>query len=206
MYDDVTRCMMMWHDVWWCDTMYDDVTRCMMMWHYKHQANIHTCKITMITCLCVCLCVWCVCVFYEQEFGRVFFVRVCVFFVCVCVCVCVLWAGVWQSFAVQDNDDKMCVCVRACVCVCVYEQEFGACQRGASMHILLHTGASIYIHNIFTYLSFDRNFLSHCLSGTCAYAGSSSGHMFMYLYIYRSLGLGHMGGSSGVANVLLMCC
>ncbi len=98
----------------------------------------------------------------------------------------------------------MCACV--CVCVCVYEQEFGACQRGASMHILLHTGASIYIHNIFTYLSFDRNFLSHCLSGTCPYAGSSSGRMFMYLHIYRSLGLGHMGGSSGVANVLLMCC
>ena len=26
MYDDVTLCMMMWHYVWWCDTMYDDVT------------------------------------------------------------------------------------------------------------------------------------------------------------------------------------
>ena len=24
---------MMWHYVWWCDTMYDDVTLCMMMWH-----------------------------------------------------------------------------------------------------------------------------------------------------------------------------
>jgi hypothetical protein len=34
MYDDVTQCMMMWHNVWWCDTMYDDVTQCMMMWHY----------------------------------------------------------------------------------------------------------------------------------------------------------------------------
>jgi hypothetical protein len=33
-YDDVTLCMMMWHYVWWCDTMYDDVTLCMMMWHY----------------------------------------------------------------------------------------------------------------------------------------------------------------------------
>ena len=27
MYDDVTLCMMMWHYVWWCDTMYDDVTQ-----------------------------------------------------------------------------------------------------------------------------------------------------------------------------------
>jgi hypothetical protein len=33
MYDDLTLCMMMWHYAWWCDTMYDDVTLC-MMWHY----------------------------------------------------------------------------------------------------------------------------------------------------------------------------
>ena len=33
LYDDVTLCMMMWHCVWWCDTVYDDVALCMMMWH-----------------------------------------------------------------------------------------------------------------------------------------------------------------------------
>jgi hypothetical protein len=32
---DVTLCMMMWHYVWWCDTMYDDVTLCMMMWQQE---------------------------------------------------------------------------------------------------------------------------------------------------------------------------
>jgi hypothetical protein len=34
-YDDVTLCMMMWHCVWWCDTVYDDVTLCMMTWRLK---------------------------------------------------------------------------------------------------------------------------------------------------------------------------
>jgi hypothetical protein len=36
MYDDVTLCMMMWHGVWWCDTMCAGwlVYVCMMMWHY----------------------------------------------------------------------------------------------------------------------------------------------------------------------------
>ena len=33
MYDDVTLCILMWHCVWWCDTVYDDVTPCVMMWH-----------------------------------------------------------------------------------------------------------------------------------------------------------------------------
>jgi len=41
MYGDVTLCMMMWHCVWWCATMYDDVTRCMMMWQGGRQQQQH---------------------------------------------------------------------------------------------------------------------------------------------------------------------
>jgi len=45
-------CMMMWHYVWWCDTMYDDVTLCMMMWHYAWWFD------TMHDDMTLCMMIW----------------------------------------------------------------------------------------------------------------------------------------------------
>ena len=56
--------MMMWHHVWWCDTMcddvtldeagpYDDVTPCMMMWHY-----VWWCDTRWSRCYVICVIVY----------------------------------------------------------------------------------------------------------------------------------------------------
>jgi hypothetical protein len=53
-----TLCMMMWHCVWWCDTMYDDVTLCMMMWHYVWWCDSVCWCDTVLDDVTLCMMMW----------------------------------------------------------------------------------------------------------------------------------------------------
>jgi len=57
LYDDVTLCVMMWHCIWWCDTLYDDVTLCRMMWHCVWWCDTMYDDVTL--CMMMWHCKWC---------------------------------------------------------------------------------------------------------------------------------------------------
>ena len=67
-------CMMMWHSVWWCDTMYADVTQCIMMCRRRRKCaswSKRTSRTWSATrryvCLCLCLPVSQCCVVFTYT-------------------------------------------------------------------------------------------------------------------------------------------